>query len=351
MPVGDYHEETFDKDELAALGEAEGTVAATTTETDTTAQDKDKGPDTLDDDKDKTDDTAKTEPTDEEKAALENKGARFEDGFIIDEDGEKIPLKRFREVYREAKEGERTKEKLDLFKRLGSEGYYQVYPDEKPEGHAPARETAPPDTDIGSLIVQQPDGTYDGMTLREVYDIDPIFANRLQTDYLWNQKQDAERQRGEAERLQREAATEIETFGNSIAKEMFGKEAAQLSKEEEPKIAETIQRVLDWMNKTHRGGGVIADGYFLMNKEGLLKKAAENAGKSTLRSLQDRKGPASIDTGHGGELKETGFEAYEKMTEDQLTDKIDAMPDKEMAKFFREAPKSLRAKHPKLPWD
>jgi hypothetical protein len=104
------------------------------------------------------------------------------------------------------------------------------------------------------------------------------------------------------------------------------------------------------MHKTHRGGGVIADAYWLMNKEGLLKGAAEKAAAKTNKNLTDRKGPASIDTGKGGEIKETGFEAYEKMTEEQLTAKIDAMTDKETAKFFKDAPDSLRKKYPSIPW-
>jgi hypothetical protein len=34
-----------------------------------------------------------------------------------------------------------------------------------------------------------------------------------------------------------------------------------------------------------------------------------------------------------------------------LTKKIDAMSDKDAAKFFKTAPKALRAKYPGLPWD
>lgn len=362
MAVGDFKEETFDKDELAALGEAE--VKAPDAAKDEPKKEEGPEPEVKPEGEVAPEVKPEAEPkgelTPEQKAAAEEQGLEVVTDektgkkYVIDEDGARIPPTRFKEIFWKAKEGERTKEKLDLFKKLGPEGYYQVYPEEKPEGtpaREPQREAIPPDADLGSLIVKHPNGQYDGMTLRDVFAVDPVFATRLQTEFLWNQKQASEKQRGEMDRVRQESATEIETFANDIAKEMFGKEATTLSKEEEPKIAETIQTVLDWMRKTHRGGGVIADAYFLMNKEGLLKGAANKAAAKTLKDLQDRKGPASIDTTHGGDVKETGFEAYEKMTEAQLTAKIDGMNEKETRKFFKEAPKSLKAKYPGLPWD
>ncbi|MFH2076186.1 MAG: hypothetical protein ABIJ57_12710, partial [Pseudomonadota bacterium] len=280
--VGDFQKETFDKDELTALGEAEAAPAAEKAE-----PAPEKGPEPEAEPEGeitpevKPETEPKAEPTAEELAAAEDQGFRIETDekghtYIIDDDGTKIPPKRFREVYREAKEGERTKEKFDLFKKLGPEGYYQAYPDERPEGpvREPQRETIPPDTDIGALIVKQPDGQYDGMTLREVYEIDPVFATNLQTEFLWQQKQEATRQAGEMDQMRKESATEIETFAESVAQETFGKAAKGLSKDEEGRVAETIQAVLDFMNTTHRGGGNISDAYFLMNKEGLLKGAA-----------------------------------------------------------------------------
>jgi hypothetical protein len=359
MGQGDYKEDTFTDEEKAALGEAEAAPDAEK------AEPEEKGPDTPDESKgeETPKEEAKTEPaaepTAEEQAAAEDQGFRIETDekghtYIIDDDGTKIPPKRFREVYREAKEGERTKEKFDLFKKLGPEGYYQAFPDERPEAPpepAPRREMIPPGTDIGALIVKQPNGPYDGMTLRDVYQQDPVFATNLQTDFLLKQREAEDQRRGEAGRVKQEAATEIETFAESVAQEVFGKSAKGLAKDEEAKVTDTIQQVIEWMHKTHRGGGNINDAYFLMNKEGLLKGAANKAAAKTIKDLQNRQGPASIDTGKGGEAKETGFEAMEKMTEEQLTAKIDKMSDKDASKFFKTAPKALRAKYPGLPWD
>jgi hypothetical protein len=359
MGTGDFKTDEFSKEELTALGEAEAAPAAEKAEPAETEPEPEANPEGEVAPEEKPETELKPEPTPEELAAAEDQGFRIETDekghtYIIDEDGERIPPKRFREVYREAKEGERTKEKFDLFKKLGPEGYYQAYPDERPAERPapePQRETIPPDADIGSLIVKQPDGPYDGMTLRDVYGVDPVFATNLQTDFRMQQRLDIEKQRGEQDRVKMEAATEIESFANDISKDLFGKESKALSKDEDSKIAETIQTVLGWMSKTHRGGGNIADAYFLMNKEGLLKGAASKAAAATIKNLQDRKGPASIDTGKGGEVKETGFEAMEKMTEADLTKKIDGMSDKDAAKFFKTAPKALRAKYPGLPWD
>jgi hypothetical protein len=273
--------------------------------------------------------------------------------YIVDEDGARIPPQRFSKIYRDAKEGERTKDKLDLFKKLGPDGYYQAYPDERPAAplrEEPRRDVIPAGTDIGALIVKQPNGPYDGMTLRDVYQQDPVFATNLQTDFLLKQREVEDQRKGEAGRVKQEAATEIETFAESVSQEVFGKSARGLSKDEEAKITGTIQQVIDWMHQTHRGGGNINDAYFLMNKEGLLKGAANKAAAKTLKDLQGRKGPASIDTGSGGEVKETGFEAVEKMTATQLENYIDGLDEKATTRFLTKAPKSLRAKLPSMPW-
>jgi len=196
------------------------------------------------------------------------------------------------------------------------------------------------------------------MTLNDIYAENPALATKLQFDYENRQreavnaaKREAETKEQEAARLKEESLSEIETFADSISAEMFGKSAKEITPEQEVQIAGTIQQVIDWMTKTKRGGGIIGDAYFLMNREGLLKKAKESGGMKVLKDLTERKGPASIDTGSGGEVKETGFEAAEKMTEIQLKEHIDRMSDKDADKFFKTAPQRLKDKYPSLPWD
>ena len=361
MGQGDFKEEEFTDEEKAALGEAapakvdppapdaekdeheEGPEPEAKPEGEVAPEEKPEA------EQEQTETEIQAEEMGLEVVTDEKTGKQY----IVDEDGARIPPKRFREVYREAKEGERTKEKLDLFKKLGPEGYYQAYPDERPASAPEKTPDVPLDVDPWSLTVKQPDGPYDGMALRDVFNQGgdaAIFAMNLRDQFMDSQRQKIAEKAGEESRLRQAAATEIETFATDIAREMFGKEPSAVTKEEEAQIGETIKAVTDWMLKTHRGGGVIADAYFLMSKEGILKKVSEAAAQRALKSITDRKGPASIDTGKGGEPKETGFEAYEKMTEEALTAKIDAMTDKDTAKFFKEAPDSLRKKYPSLPW-
>jgi hypothetical protein len=299
----------------------------------------------------------KAELSAEEKTAAEDQGFRIETDekgrqYIVDDDGTKIPPKRFTEVYREAKAGERTKEKFDLFKRLGPEAYYQAFPEEKPAEAAaqqPAeeiRQRSTPDVDTGGLVVQQPGGSYDGMTLREVFDVDPVFATRLQTEYLWQQREDQARQASEMTRLQSESKAEIETFAGNIAKELFDKEPASLSKDEELKIAKTIQDVLDFMKTTHRGGGFIHDAYQLMTMDKKLSEARNKTAANVVDSL--RKAPV----GHiGGGPSQTAANDYEGMTEGQLSETVGNMTDAEKVTFYAKATPALRRKFPSWPWD
>jgi len=281
--------------------------------------------------------------------------------YVVDEDGTRIPPARFAKIYRDAKEGERTKDKLDLFKKLGPEGYYKAYPDEKPEDYQPQAETrtaqpAAEVADIGTLKVMYPENVpadqrlYEGMTLREVHAVDPVFAINLQNSYHDQQRQEREKVNRQTEETRQSAARELETFANELSRETFKKEASALSKEEEAKITDVVGQVVKWMNETNRGGGNISDAYFLMNKEGLLKKVADTASRAALKSITERKGPASIDTSQGGAGKETGFEALEKMTPEQLEKHLDGLNDAAMSKFLKEAPKSIRDKLPSAPW-
>ena len=359
MPVGDFKEDSFDKDELAALGEAD--EKAPDAEKD--EQDDDKGPDTQDEKQDEGDKTAnpdesdKTEQTDEEKEQqkqAEELGLEVVTDektgkqYVIDEDGARIPPTRFKEIFWKAKEGERTKEKLDLFKRLGPEGYYQVYPDERPAQAPQPRQPQAPMQDLGAMKVVHPNGPYDGMTLREVYDIDPVFAPNLQTNFLMQHQQEETRRAGQQERVKADAAQELESFGESIAQASFKKAGKDCTKEEIAKVSDTIKEVIEFMNKTGRGGGYIADAYWLMNKEGLLKTVMSRTAENTLKSLTNQKAPASIDTSGGGNSKPSGFESYEKMSEAALTKVIEDMSEKDFKKFLKEAPKSLRTKYPSI---
>jgi len=370
---GDKFEETFTDEEKAALGEAEAQAPAAEK-----AEPAAKGPDTQDgrpkgdeppkgEQPPKGEEPPKTEPktaepTAEEQAAAEEMGFKVQTDdkgkvYVVDEDGTRIPPARWSKIYRDAKEGERTKDKLDLIKKIGPDEYYRIYPDETPAGYKPAAAPAksgPQPQDPLKLVAtyQDPEHPYHGKTLAEIYEVDPAEGRKLEK--AWDTAQAAQppqRQPGEIDPLvMKEAEKEIFSFQSQLSADLFSKEVGTLSDAEKERVNEAIQSTLAWMAKTGRGGGVIADAYFLMNKEGLIKKASSRAAEKAIKDLTEKKGPPSIDTGSGGDVKGTGYEAYEQMTEDQLTDAIDKMSDAKAAQFFKTTPQSIQKKYPGLPW-
>lgn len=284
--------------------------------------------------------TSETKPNEEEQQQIESQGARFEDGYVIDEDGERIPLKRFREVYHEAKEGER---KLDLLKRLGPEGYYKVYPDEKPQEQTQQPLQEQQNVDVGSLVYRSPDPNdpYQGMTLNEIYAENPALAHQLHMDYREKQNQAT----AAAQAAQQAERQDIEGLGNQIAKEIYGKESAALTETEFKAVLSKVQAAYDFRAKTGRTK-TVSDAYRLMTLEEKLSEAKTKTAQSVVESL--RKQPV----GHigGGPGTETGTN-YEAMTEGQLSEVILNMSDSEKEKFYREATPALKRKYPSWPWD
>jgi hypothetical protein len=311
-----------------------------------------------------------SERTDEEKQAIEQMGLKVDDkGFVIDEEGTRIPFKRWNQIYGKYRESERksvdleaklgqTEQKHKLLRIIGPEKYYAIYPDEAPEGFTPAeKKAAPKEEDPFDMVAdyKDPNHPFHGKTLREIYKEDPAEGRRLER--IWEQgqqkvKADEQRQRETAEqtkqRLIKESEDEITTFSSSIAKELFGKEATALTKEEEAQVSGAIQDTLNFMQKTRRGAGILADAYFLMNREKIVNDARTKGGKAALESLQKPSVP-SINSGGGAAV--TGMDAYEAMTSDQLARAVEAMPEKQYAAFMKNASSALKAKHPSIPWD
>jgi hypothetical protein len=299
------------------------------------------------------------EPSPEEKAAAEKQGFQIKTDdkgrqYIVDEDGAEIPPQRFAKVYHEAKEGERTKEKFDLFKRLGPEAYYKAYPDEKPTDYVdPKQQTAvPQNVDVGSMRLSYPPGTpadqrrYEGMTLREIYNEDPVYAIQLQTNYYKDQEKVATEQTNKIAKFRQDSETEISTFGSSMAKELFQKETDDLTEEESATVKKRINDTIDFMTKTHRGGGILADAYRLMTMDSKLNDAKNKTAKNVVNSL--RKNPV----GHiGGGPSQPAADNYEALTEKQLAETVEGMSDEKKEEFYKKASPALRRKYPSWPWD
>ena len=314
--------------------------------------------------------TPEPEHTEAEQKAVEAMGLRIEKGFIIDDDGTKIPAQRWKKLYHNYKETERkhseamegrteTERKFNLYRILGPEKYYEIYQDEKPKDYQPQGKgkAGTGQSDPFEMVAQYPDPAhpYNGKTLQEIYKEDPAEGRRLERAWEQNQReqQAAERQKRETaaqqkQRLLQESEREVKEFSESLAKELFGKDVPSLSKEEESKVEQTIRETLEFMQKTNRGGGIIKDAHFIMNRDKILTDAKTKGGKAALESLQRAHVP-SIGTGAGA--APSGMDAYEAMSPDQLAREIEGMSEKSYAAFLKNASSALRAKHPSIAWD
>jgi len=245
----------------------------------------------------------------------------------------------------EKKEIER---KHNLLLQLGPQEYYKVYPDEAPADFKPQQQQpVQQPVDIGSMVVKG--GQYDGMTLREVYSIDPVTATSMQNDYLWQQRIDGMQKAAKVNAETQAINGQINEFIKGQAKELFNKDdVSNLSEAEKIKIAETLNTVADWMRKTKRGGGNLSDAFYLMQKEGILKTERAKGAEAALKAIT--KEPVPSIGNMKGASDDDGFGKYMSMSDDQLADAIGDMTDTEADKFYKTAPKALQKKHPSLPW-
>lgn len=306
--------------------------------------------------------TKEPEHTEDEKAAVEKMGLKIDEkGFIIDDEGTRIPAKRWKKLYWEAQEAKRqqgeavtgkaqTETKFKLFRVIGPQKYYEIYPDEKPEGFqaeskAPARADDP-----FNLVAQYPDPNHPlhGKTLGEIYQENPAEGRRLERQWDEGRQRQSQAAAQADRKLLDESEREVQDFSAALAKDFFSKEVTALSKEEKAQVESAIQDTLDFMQKTKRGAGILADAYFVMNREKIVTDAKTKGGKAALESLQKPSIP-SISAGAGG--AGTGMDAYEAMNTDQLAKTVEGMTDKQYATFMKTASPALKAKHPSIPWD
>ena len=254
------------------------------------------------------------------------------------DDDAPVPLKRFNQVYGEMKT---TTEKFDLFKRLGPDKYYEVYPDEKPEEIEEIPKEPVSISEAADMVING--GPYDGKTLGQVAETDPLSAMAMYDEYRAEQRKQIE----DDNRLITESETEETSFKSEQAKELFEKEYSTLSATEQDKIDEVVSSAVNWMRSTGRGGGNLFDAHYLMNRESELSvakgtaaaSAVEAIGKGTVQSISGTKGSA-----------QTGFEVYINLTRDQLKDELEKMSESAKADFYAKAPANLKNKFSDLPW-
>lgn len=302
------------------------------------------------------------EHTEEEQKVAEQMGLRIEQNFIIDDEGTKIPAMRWKKLYAQYKEASRTsaealagkadlETKFKLFRELGPEKYFSIYPAEAPrgEGRQPAA-SAPQQIDPLDMVAQYPDPQHQfhGLTLREIYQHDAGEARKLER--AWEQaNRRAELDAEEAKRrVRQDSEDELNRFTKDMAKEYFDKEVTAMTPEEERKVAEVIQQTLDFMKSSGRGGGKMHDAYFLMNRDQIIAREREKAGKAALAALNK---PSIPSIGTAGRPATSGMNRFAEMSADQMLDALNAMDDKAYQRFLKDAPPELRAKYPSLAWN
>jgi hypothetical protein len=181
--------------------------------------------------------------------------------------------------------------------------------------------------------------------------IDPEDGTRMLNEWKDSQYAEVRKQEETVTRTKREQAEDAENFLAARIDEIFGAEAAKNPTREQLTKATLIgQEVIEWQKKTNRINLKWDDAFKLMRHDDLIKKAREEGASGTFKELQ-KAGPVSINTGAGGDVKPSGWESVASMTDKALEKHIDGLSDADTKKFFKEAPASIRAKHPGMPWE
>jgi len=362
MGNGDFAKEKFSKEELDALGEAPEAVGSCEDDGTGEIREEQAGEDSGKEVSSETGNEEKSaQLTIEEKEVAQKEGVRLveENGrqYLVDDEGAKIPVQRWRKNYARTQADIRTavraagetNKKLNLLKELGADRYYEIYPDEAPEGYQPSaaqnnRRSQPESAgDFTNMMVQG--GKYDGRLLGDVARENPQAANLILNNYL--ETVQTSRQARQMEEFDRSFAEERDQFCLNRAKELFNK-TDNFTDSEKAKIAGVYNELSRWMI----AGGVphynMEHAWFLMNKDRIIQSARAAAAEDAVKKAIEP-GVKSIGSG-SGQGRATDYDSYLSMTEDALADAIDRMSDAQQKRFYKEAPVELRNKYPSLPW-
>ena len=319
----------------------------------------------------KLEDTSKTandgktvELSTDEKAIADQEGVKLitdEKGkqWLVDDEGAKIPVERWRKNYAKThadveqskRAAEETNRKLNLLKELGTDKYYEIYPDEKPANYQPpvARKSeadaVQPVEDFNTMVVQG--GKYNGWILGDVAKEDPITASVMLNNYLEQNRAAVEKESRRQADFQQSFEQERNSFCYSRAKELFNK-SDNFTEAEKAQVVKVYEDLSKWMIDNKKSHYNMEDAYALMNKDKIIQSKVAEASKAAIEKVT-APGVKSIGSGDGAAAT-TGFESYLTMTESQLEDVIDKMSDAAQKKFYKDAPKALRDKYPSLPW-
>lgn len=289
------------------------------------------------------------EITAEEQALLDADDTKDGEDDPSKKDDEKDPDKKDDEAGDD--KGDKDKDEV-LTPEQEQAAFYEKYPDLKLKEEKEDDDKGGDDKiltdgqDPGAMSVKG--GEFDGKTLNEVYAINPGKAMKLYNDYVKDEDAaEAKETAGKQERIDA-ADKDIKEFTIAQKNELFG-DKDELSDEEATQLAKVVEDTLVFIETTGRASSM-SDAHFLMNRKAHLASAASGAAQSVANSLDQGASQVHVSTAKGGG-DETGFEAYEAMSEEKLESVIDDWDDEKVSDFYKNAPKSLRNKHPNIPWD
>jgi hypothetical protein len=237
-----------------------------------------------------------------------------------------VPQARYNEIYLQKK---------DLERQLAEK-------DAKREAQSP-----PSRVDYRNVPVEG--GEYDGLTLEEVAERDPLYAQQLIIDAEIDRRLEEEKARQKKVALLEESQKEIESFGMFLAEDIAPgiKDLDALTEAQKIQVNGKIEEVQDWMDKTGRGGGIIQDAYFLMHKDDMLSKASQAGAENLAKALpQSRPGVSN----KKGSENVSVYDKFIGAGRDTLSSTIKDMPEEQFLAFLKNAPPAFKEKVPDL-WD
>lgn len=277
------------------------------------------------------------------------------------EDG-RVPIDRFNKIYGENEHNKRsqteTNKKLEFLKTVGPDEYYKKYPDEKPiDAEEPEKKplvksgvSDPDDILKGAGEMQISGGQYDGQTLREVADVDPLAAMTILNDHREGIKADEQAREKADNDYKLEAQQDIDTFNDTRAQESFDKKYGELSDSEKTQVDGSLSEVMDFVEDTKNKTTNLDLAFLAINKDSLLESAMKKGAEELTKKIQQPH-TLSIDSNGGDGGQVTGYDAFLVMTPEQLAEKIDKMTDAQVAEFINNAPANVRERFPKADWD
>lgn len=239
------------------------------------------------------------------------------------------------------KTGDMSREEYAAKHQEYPKGYEPKTPEE-PGGSVKALD----DDAIWGMVYDHAGHEHNGKSLADLHDEGGASARFALG--LFNQERD--RQAGEIAQTQAKAKEglqaaeqELETFGSNLAKNLYEKDTADLSKEEIESVNVVISETLGWMKETGRGAGNIMDAYLLKNHDKLMEQAAKGRVKDLFKGIVAQKTAPSVKSGKAGSVA-SGYEADAALNRDQMAAKIEDMSDSEYQDWKARAPDWFKKK-------